>query len=199
MLNEGKTPFEVVGLRPGLLKYSSHLQWYYDHRKASAKPPVLDLDLRPWQLEVLSCLSGPVVPRRILWIWSTQSGRGKSTFYQHCCEKFNILPGCLELRDTIRAYDGHPVVWFDLSRSDPLDAKMSSQLEVLSSGGWVMSWKYEPVRKLVSTHVVVSCNRAPIHDRLPQRIHDWCLDEFPAPGFADVQWENVPRRGNSIN
>lgn len=189
LLEEGKSPMEIIKCNPGLLKYSGHLRWYYDERKALLSPAPSVLVLREWQTQVLTWLSGSPISRRIYWIWSTQSARGKSTFYQYCCTKFNVLPGCLELRDTMRAYNGHPIIWFDLSRSDPLDAKMSSQLETLSSGGWVMSWKYEPVRKLVCSHIVVSCNRPPIHDRLPQRIQEWCLDEFPNDQFYG---ENLP-------
>jgi len=63
-----------------------------------------------------------------------------------------------------------------MSRSDPLDATATDILEKLSNGGYVFSGKYESMQKYVNAHIVVTCNRPPPEDRLPQRCREFRID-----------------------
>lgn len=178
MAKEGKSILEIIDAQPGALRYMSMIERYRSQLDAVQPhdPPIIVL--RHWQEDVWSHLSGQVTPRRIFWIWSESSGTGKSTFYQWVSAKMNVLPGAATLRDTLYAYSKHQVIWFDLARSDPLDAEMSKQLEILSSGGWQLSTKYESIRKWIQAHIVVTCNRPPIRERLPKRIYSWYLGDL---------------------
>lgn len=178
MAKEGKSNLEIIDAHPGALRFMSMLDRYRAQLDAAQQHDPPNIVLRPWQQDVFGHLSGQVSPRRIFWIWSESSGTGKSTFYQWVSQKLNVLPGAATLRDTLYAYSKHQVIWFDLARSDPLDAEMAKQLETLSSGGWQLSTKYECVRKWVNSHIVVSCNRPPIRERLPKRIYSWYLGDI---------------------
>lgn len=178
MVREGKSILEIMEAHPGALRYISMIERYRTQLEAAQQHDPPNIALRPWQEDVWTLLNGPVKQRRIYWIWSESSGTGKSTFYQWVSAKLNVLPGAATLRDTLYAYSKHQVIWFDLARSDPLDAEMSKQLEILSSGGWQLSTKYESIRKWVQSHIVVTCNRPPIRERLPKRIYSWYLGDL---------------------
>lgn len=149
----------------------------YDNRPLIL--PKLNLKLRPWQLEVLELLQGPVVKRRIIWIWSAESGTGKTTFFDLCSGKFNVLPGG-DYDNTLYAYDGQGVIWFDLSRHQTHDHIPYHALEKLSNETVHLSKKYTSCRKLVSSHIVVTANVSPDEHRLPNRCRI-----FQAPVFAE--------------
>lgn len=178
MAKEGKSILEIIDAQPGALRYMSMIERYRSQLDAVQPHEPPNIALRPWQEDVWNLLNGPVKQRRIYWIWSESSGTGKSTFYQWVSAKLIVLPGAATLRDTLYAYSKHQVIWFDLARSDPLDAEMSKQLEILSSGGWQLSTKYESIRKWVQSHIVVTCNRPPIRERLPRRIYSWYLGDI---------------------
>lgn len=83
-----------------------HKNWareVYDNRPQDIPAP--DIVLYDWQVEILDLLDQPPVTRRVIWIWSHASGTGKSTFYDYCCARFNVLP-CADFNNTLYAYDG---------------------------------------------------------------------------------------------
>lgn len=123
-----------------------------------------------WQNEVLGLLREPVKSRRIIWIWSSESGTGKSTFFDYVCRQkdFTVLPGS-DYDNTLYAYDGQGILWFDLTRSQSAEHIPYHALEKFSNSTFHLSKKYTSVRKYVSAHVVVTANVPPDETKLPER------------------------------
>lgn len=157
-------------LFPIMARHGKWVEQIWANRVVAA--PTQEIQLRDWQQQAMSLLSGPVVKRRVLWIWSYASGTGKTTFYDYVCTKKDVLAGGSWL-NTIYLYDGHPIVWFDRTRAESNSEKATdefySDLEKWSNGGFQISTKYVPARKLVSCHVVVTANCPPDTTRLPDR------------------------------
>jgi len=134
--------------------------------------PDVSIVLRNWQKTVVALLDAPPVKRRIIWIWSHQSGTGKTTFFDYCSSKYRILPGG-DWTNTIYLFDAHAVVWFDRTRVESSSEKsvdsFYSDLERWSNHSFQNSTKYVPCRKLVVCHVVVTANSPPDRPRLPDR------------------------------
>lgn len=187
---KGASTLDIVRKVPTALRQLQNISRLRSLLDAEILPSKPILELRPWQVSCLEWLNGPVIPRRIGWVWSCTSSTGKSTFGRLVSLTLPslLISGATKMCDLIFAYRPGvtKVIIFDMSRSEPLDALFSSILETLSNGGQVLSTKYEPCVKCVDAHILVLCNRAPIWDRLPNRIRDWCLDEMP--GVID---ENV--------
>lgn len=150
-----------------------HLTWareVFNTRPIMA--PLPDIELRKWQKKVIKFLNGPVLKRRIIWIWSYESGTGKTTFFDYVSANFPTIPGT-DWTNTLYCYDGERVIWFDRTRSESNDEKSTDifyrDLERWSNGSVHTSTKYVTCRKLVSCHVVVTANGPPDGPRLPQR------------------------------
>lgn len=130
------------------------------------------IDLRKWQRRVLTLLDGEPQNRRIIWIWSALSGTGKTTFYNYCSSKYEVLPGA-DWTNTIYLYNSQRIVWFDRTRGESNSDKHVDQfyidMERWSNHSVQSSTKYQPVRKFVRTHVVVTANCRPDEHRLPGR------------------------------
>lgn len=169
---QGHTSWHNVLNDPDLCNVlARHPNWarqVYDNRNFN-EPPA-ELELYNWQNEVLGMLREPVKVRRIIWIWSRESGTGKSTFYDYVARHpdFNVLPGA-DYDNTLYAYDGEGVLWFDLTRSQSADHVPYHALEKFSNATVHLSKKYTSCRKLVKTHVVVTANIPPDETKLPER------------------------------
>lgn len=167
---QGKTSWsDVLNDDENSSTVARHLNWarqIYDARPVNI--PVPDIELRTWQNEVIGLLDEPVEKRRIIWIWSSESGTGKTTMFDYCSAKYNILPGT-DYANTLYAYDGHGVVWFDLSRHQTHDHIPYHALEKLSNQTVHLSTKYQTTRKYVSAHIVVTANIAPDENKIPNR------------------------------
>lgn len=148
-----------------------HKNWareVFDNRPIEADPPQINA-LYGWEEEAMEHLEGKPERRKILWIYSQESGTGKSTFFDYCSHRWNILPGT-DYVNTLYAYDGHYAIWFDLTRSQYNDELAPYHaLEKLSNGGFHLSNKYVTVRKYVSCHIVVTANGPPNTGKLPDR------------------------------
>jgi len=158
---------EVVRACAAKLNYVKEL---YMTKPQPVFPP--EITLRKWQRRVTEMLDGPVEKRRIIWIWSEKSGTGKTTFFDYCSSKYDVLPGA-DWANTLFVYDGNAVLWFDRSRSQSDDVRgvdqFYSDLERFSNDTVHTSTKYVPTRKRISAHVVVTANCPPDERRLPQR------------------------------
>lgn len=158
---------EVVRACAAKLNYVKEL---YMTKPQPVIPP--EIILRKWQHRVAQMLDGPVEKRRIIWIWSEKSGTGKTTFFDYCSSKYDVLPGA-DWANTLFVYDGNAVLWFDRSRSQSDDVRgvdqFYSDLERFSNDTVHTSTKYVPTRKRVSAHIVVTANCPPDERRLPQR------------------------------
>lgn len=180
-VKQGLSWVQIIEQVPGAMRFFKEIKMYR-HALFEAQPkPMENLELRPWQAELFGLLNGPVEMRRIFWIWSPFSAVGKTTTMQHYMASYpsTVLSATMKLVDLMHAFDEltHRVIWFDLSRSDPLDAVATDILEKLSNGGYVFSGKYESSQKWVKAHIVVTCNRAPPVDRLPQRCVEYRINE----------------------
>ena len=158
---------EVVRACAAKLNYVKEL---YQAKPQPIPPP--EIRLRKWQTRVIEMLNAPVEKRRIIWIWSEKSGTGKTTFFDYCSSKYDVLPGA-DWANTLFVYDGNSVLWFDRSRSQSDDVRgvdqFYSDLERFSNDTVHTSTKYVPTRKRVSSHIVVTANCPPDERRLPQR------------------------------
>jgi len=128
----------------------------------------IQLDLYQWQVEVLSMLEQDPVRRRIIWIWSSESGTGKTTFFDYCQGKFDVLPGAGQFTDVLYAYDNENVIWFDYSRAQS-GREDYKALEKFSDNSVLLSTKFHSCKKHIQAHVVVTSNHQPDESRLPQR------------------------------
>lgn len=150
-----------------------HMTWakeIFNARPQVIPPP--GITLRKWQLDALEVLDGEPVKRMILWIWSEASGTGKTTFFDYCSHKYSVLPGT-DWTNTLYVYDGQRIIWFDRTRQESLSFKSGDQfyldMERWSNHTFHTSTKYQPTRKLVRAHIVVTANTRPDLGRLPER------------------------------
>lgn len=180
LVKDGLTWVDIIDHVPQAMRYAKEIRAYrlaLEEKKDVEIEPVV---LRDWQQELFSLLLGPVKTRRIFWVWSEHSAVGKTTTMRVFGDTYRstVLSGTRKLSDLMHAYDvlTHRVIWFDLSRSDPIDAEMTTILEQLSNGGYVFSGKYESTQKRVKAHIVVTCNRPPPHDRLPERCVEYRIN-----------------------
>lgn len=130
----------------------------------------------PWQNDVLKLLEAPPVHRRIIWIWSANSTMGKTTFSTYCHTKFDILPASGTYKDILYAFDNNQVIWFDYTRADE-GYESYKMLEAFSNHMFHLSTKYEPRKKYVKAHILVTSNHAPDESRLPNRFHIINVDQ----------------------
>lgn len=165
-------------IAPVMAKYDRYARAYYNHKRNKLEPK--EMELYPWQRDLMEYLEGEWETRNIYWVWSEASETGKSTMMQYVAERMRtLIANSSNINDVMYAYDEHRVIWIDIPRQQPLDAKMTSMLEALSNGGQLPSNKYASGMKRVRAHIVVSCNRMPPHDKLPKRlieIHASLLD-----------------------
>lgn len=153
-------------LTPAVARHRNWAREVYENRPRDLPPP--EIQLYQWEKKALKVLEGTVKKRRVLWIWSAESGTGKSTFFDYCSCRWNVLPGS-DYANTLYTYDDHPIIWFDITRAQSSEHIPYHAIEKFSNGGYHHSTKYVSVRKLVSAHVVVTSNVPPDEEKLPRR------------------------------
>ena len=137
-----------------------------------------NIQLYEWEHQLMQVFHQEPVQRTIYWIWSPQSGTGKTIFMQYVAAQFKadyLVTKDLELRNILYPYEGQKIIHIDLAR-DMTDAQMKfikSTIESLSDQGIKMSSKYECVQKIVKAHIVVTSNQPPMVNELPGRIIEY--------------------------
>lgn len=150
-------------------RYSNWVEKTYRYKPIGLPPP--DIQLRAWQHKLLSILAKPVKKRQVVWIWSSESGTGKTTMFDYVAslKEHKVLAANGDFANILYAYDGHTVLWFDLTRSQTVEHVPWHSLEKFSNQTVHLSTKYICCQKYVSAHVVVTANIPPEEQRLPGR------------------------------
>lgn len=147
-------------------RYGKWAREIWDTRPLRTDDP--GIHLYQWEAEVIGMLEEPVQKRRVIWIWSAESGTGKTTFFDYCSSKYNVLPAG-DYANTMYAYDGEGIIWFDLTRSQTGEHVPYHAIEKFSNATIHMSPKYASCRKKIVAHVVVTANIPPDETKLPNR------------------------------
>ena len=144
----------------------------------------------PWQQQLNDLINGPVVPRRIIWIWSNASNTGKTTTMKHMMKlkglETVLAPNNWQIADILYAYMEHKVIHFNLPRHYTDNDTVYTVLESLSDGGVQFCSKYASMQKYVSAHIIVTTNQDPTKckEMLPERVFAIevpSLDSVPNP------------------
>lgn len=120
-----------------------------------------NIELRPWQQDLLERFRQPPVKRQIIWIWSTEGATGKTTFMDYVSYHFKVLPGSWKNDDNLYAYDGHQIVYWNIARAKETHPRMWEILELWSDHTQQLSGKYESATVRPIAHVVVTANISP--------------------------------------
>lgn len=174
-------------ITPAVARHRNWAREVYENRDRSVEAPAIKL--YHWEHKALDVLDGKPKKRQVLWIWSAESGTGKSTFFDYCSSRYNVLPGS-DYANTLFTYDDHQVIWFDITRAQSSEHIPYHAIEKFSNGGYHHSTKYFSVRKYVSAHVVVTSNVPPDEDKLPKRCliigANTILKAGPSPSIFDL-------------
>lgn len=166
---------------PVLAKYPQFAQAMYNIKRIEDMPTVDFETMYDWEIKMLALLKERPKQRRIFWIWSEESGTGKSSFGQYVMGREDVLLADGTYKDIIYAYQDQSIIWFDIPRGDSLDPLLMSTLERLSNLGWHMSTKYQSANKYVNAHIVCTSNRPPPVDMLPERFVSIVASKKRAP------------------
>lgn len=143
-----------------------------------------------WQRSLITaCADSPVAShRKIWWVWSPESGTGKSSIVdlliQHNYTVF-VYPQDSAFKDAVNMYNDQTVTVFDVPREGRLD-NLYQVLEQISDQNLVSAGKYMGTIKRFFCHTIVLSNFAPEHNRLPGRIQ-----EIKIKPLADEAYEQV--------
>lgn len=134
--------------------------------------PFHESRLYEYQEQVLSLLREPFQKRRIIWIWSEESGTGKTSTLDLVAKTFDpvFYAPLTTLNDATLMYSNESVVIFDCARGfNVRDAGFCSYLERVSDYSRTSSGKYAGKTVVWQCHVLVTSNAPPPSDLLPQR------------------------------
>lgn len=146
------------------------------------KPIKLISPDRPWQLEILSILEGPIDDRKIYWYWEDIGGIGKTAFTKYLCVKHRaiVLSGkrgdCFHQIAKVIEEGEHPeLIIFDIPRV----AKDYVSWEALEKvkDGLLFSGKYEGMQCIFNPpHVICFANQPPAYEKLSR--DRWMVKEL---------------------
>lgn len=127
---------------------------YYDNFK-----------LRNWQKDVVDIIEQPVNNRKIHWVWEHKGNVGKSELLNYLCVKYNAVELSGKVADMAYAYNGEPIVCFDIPRTaEDVDGKQESIRHLYNfaeklKNKRVFSSKYESRSKIFECpHVIFFAN-----------------------------------------
>lgn len=164
MAKEGKTLDEVKLACGGMWwKYGRNIESFF---YAAQEDPIPDpkIELRPWQHDILAIIAKGFVKRQIIWVWSEESGRGKTTFLDYLDFKFGdkkVLQPEWDYKELMYNFNKHSIIALNLPRHTYLKYDMISLLEKISDGGRRQSTKYGTCMKLMQAIIIVFANVPP--------------------------------------
>lgn len=125
-----------------------------------------DIKWEPWQVLLLEILKHRPDPRKIIWYFDKEGGKGKSTIsrYLMCTQNAFIVTGGSKV-DILYAYRGERIVILDLSRDCQDRQYIYDVMEILKNGQY-LSTKYVPQKRIYpKPHIVVFANFEPDYTR----------------------------------
>lgn len=199
MIESGESLFQIMKTHSSTYSHNTRFIKEYKARYQLELLKAPDIILKPWQILLYDMFRQAPVHRRIFWIWSSESGTGKSTFmvWVHANMKTDMLSvESFKYADILYAYEDHKVIYFDIPRCQDRESVglVDNVLEKLSNTSIKLSTKYESVQKFVCAHIVVTSNYAPPVDRIPHRFFEVCLsDKLLGPStFKITDHNNLP-------
>lgn len=176
-LREGKSDGEILTQYPVSLPY---LNIMAKARIALLPKPLIPASVTqveetpyPYQAEVKALIKGLPVARRWIWVWSTETGTGKTALGEWILNK---APGIAvtDMRSTVFKYNPvkHRALIADVPHEGVITQEMMSLWEMLSDQRTLSSDKYESTDKVVVAHMVIITNEAPhpFHLNVSKRI-----------------------------
>lgn len=145
-----------------------------------------------WQDSLVSLAKTPPSNshRKIVNIWSSESGTGKSTLADLIRNegiKVFVFPSNLKLHDAIYMYADQPVVIVDLARHAAIESSdIYEVLETLSDQRVCSTGKYGGKRVRWMAHIFVLSNTKLDPDRLPGRFDFIEARPFTQEAFAEM-------------
>lgn len=90
---------------------------------------------RRWQRRVLDICEGPIHDRKITWVYDWKGSAGKSLLCKWLVSnKEALFLSGAKLADAACAYNGQPIVVFDIPRSTPADFVNYGTIETIKNG-----------------------------------------------------------------
>jgi energy-coupling factor transporter ATP-binding protein EcfA2 len=143
-------------------------------RKKYDLPNMTDIDLKPWQQQVVDLIKEPPKERRIIWI-SGKPGCGKSFLFNYLSELQNYEYGlynagqCVSLDNLAYAYDEEGIIAWDFPMNfkfdDDIRSHIANVIEKFSDFGQkISSKKYKGSTKYIRGHCVVFSNKQPLYE-----------------------------------
>lgn len=125
----------------------------------SKHTPMENVQLRPWQQELMDKLQGPVHKRHIYWYWETTGDVGKSFMADYLARNHKAIKlGNAKTADVAYMYQPTSIVVFDFPKCQKLDEVNYRVMEDIKNGS-IMSTKYMSCVKYFETpHIVVFAN-----------------------------------------
>ena len=118
--------------------------------------------LYEWQRQLILYLCTKPDDRKIVWLYDPKGGCGKSTVIRYALTKMNAIVLSGRIQDMSHAYQGQPLVFFDITRTQESNMDhlyiMAEQLK----NGMLASPKYQStMKKFKPPHVVFMSNNPP--------------------------------------
>lgn len=132
--------------------------------------------LKKWQRQVVNAFIGApsTSKRKVLNVWSSESGTGKSSLVDIIRNELNknvfVWPVGGEAKSGIFMYHQEPVVVFDLTRNTVMNNEIYEAIEMVSDQRLVSTGKYEGKTVRFDAHTLVLSNRPLEEDSLPGRL-----------------------------
>lgn len=131
-----------------------------------------------WQSDLIHRLEKPVDNRTVMWVVDRKGGHGKSDLANYLVSEGAFLVDSGANKDIAYAYDGHPVVVFDLCR-DTEDYTAYRTMEGFKNKRLFSSKYHSCLKTFECPHVIVFANYEPMEEKLSEdRWQIFDLDDF---------------------
>lgn len=117
---------------------------------------------RRWQQKMMDIVKGPVHPRAIYWIYDQKGQKGKSRLTSHLVLEHGAIKLQGRVSDMAYAYDKHPIVVFDVARTQAENLNHLYSFAEELKNGIITSTKYQSRMKVFKPpHVIFFANVLP--------------------------------------